>query len=170
MTKTAALNKLAQVVTEYIKAEQNYKKVANAIHVYQTNKLQKTAGPLDALKGLFGKAPAPKPSMLNQAIDPKILALLGGLGTAGAAYGISSGGADDIIRGAADKLNPERFDLPGLGNRSGRHIADLIKSLGNIPGDVANRGSAAIGSGTDAMMGKIPDVMKFLQAVSDTGI
>ena len=38
MKKTAALNKLAQAVTNYIQAEQNYVKVANVIQEYLVKK------------------------------------------------------------------------------------------------------------------------------------
>jgi len=38
MTKTAALNKLAQAVTEYVKAEQAYVKIAQVIQAYINTK------------------------------------------------------------------------------------------------------------------------------------
>lgn len=75
MNKTAALNKLAQAVTGYIKAEQAYNQIIDAMNKHA---MQKTAGIMD----MFRKAPPPPKS--NMGRNAAILGLLG-LG-GGAAY------------------------------------------------------------------------------------
>ena len=79
MEKTAALNKLAVAVTNYIQAEQNYVKVASAAQQYV---MKKQAGFMD----MFKAAPPPPPAAKGH--GKEIAALLGALGLGGAgAYG-----------------------------------------------------------------------------------
>jgi hypothetical protein len=133
MTKTSALNKLAQAVREYIAAEQNYMKVAQAINTVQ---MSKKAGIMD----MFKQAPkAPDNSTRNA-----LLGLLGGAGIAGGAgmamqhkpgQGESVGagfgrGIDDASAGiqgmaapAAAKLQAAFEYLKGMAGRNHEAVA-----------------------------------------------
>ena len=104
-TKTAALNKLAQAVTGYIQAEQNYTKVAQAMHADRQTKLAFLEGLKGSLAGLMGGAAKPAPAPSHTGRNMAAIAALLGLGGAGAyamhnkpGMSVQDMGADQLLK------------------------------------------------------------------------
>jgi hypothetical protein len=133
MNKTAALNKLAGAVTEYIKAEQNYSKIAQ---VSQNYVMQKQADMRSSLMQLFGRQASPKPAESHMLRN----LLLGGGALGAGALGYKhykdqqTGGSDPLATlanivghtaSSAQQLYPEAASMFGRGLASaGQGLAD----------------------------------------------
>ena len=111
MTKTAAMNKLAQAVSNYVKAEAQFNKIASAIGQFDSGRyqapqanLQKEAQGILQRLGLTAPPPAAKSNMGRNAA---LAALLLGGGAAGA-HAAGLFGGDE---GAAPSPGKKRMDM-----------------------------------------------------------
>ena len=144
MKKTAALNKLAQAVKNYVQSEQQFNKIAATIQQYQQQGMQKEAQGLMQRLGLSAPPPAAKSNMGRNAA---LAALLLGGGAAGAhAAGLFGGGenagGNGMFRGDAALMSGGADDAAPY--QTGHTLADSLLGAGS-----------GIGGATDSLRNTI---------------
>ena len=177
MIKTAAMNKLAQAVSNYVQAEAQFNKIASAIGQFDSGRyqapqanLQKEAQGILQRLGLKAPPPAAKSNMGRNAA---LAALLLGGGAAGA-YGMSQDGQGtgrigkllDAARASGIDIDP--VIARSYGNNQGdisRGIYAKIKEQGGLGAPGVSVGDYLRGLG--ASIGNV-ETPSWLQSIADT--
>ena len=134
MTKTAAINKLARAVSNYVQAEAQFNKIASAIGQFDSGRyqapqanLQKEAQGILQRLGLNAPPPVAKSNMGRNAA---LAALLLGGGAAGA-YGMSQGGqGTESIRKLLGAAKASGIDIdPATARSYGNNQKDISRGI-----------------------------------------
>ena len=180
MNKTAALNKLATAVREYIAAEQAYTKVASAMQQLQLEKaagIQKQAQMMDKIKGMLGMTPPPAPKGMGGGAKA-LLGLLGAGGAGAGAYALHQHPElleklKGMLGMGGDTKAP--FSLNPEGPNSGNALLDGILANPQMP----SRGNPTVQGGinflkdmtkADGGLGSGKGILDFLNAASNSGL
>ena len=143
MKKTAALNKLALAVKNYVQSEQQFNKIAATLQQYQHQGMQKEAQGILQRLGLTAPPPVAKSNMGRNAA---LAALLLGGGAAGAnAAGLFGGGEGAGATETVNELARQAGDIFGKIEKSPyvpegapRALRDIAGSIGSGAGNLAD--------------------------------